>query len=134
MSKSVLHGIFKVCPSCRKRFATCVKCDRGHRYFSAECRVLARRLTFRRASKIYQSTDNGRTFHRKRQKTYRKNRRIKESVTHHPSRVSKKELKQKAVGFAQNPNFKTDHFRTVTTRKSVCRFCQRKIEWFIRSG
>lgn len=134
MANSTGHGYFKVCPSCHKRFLVCVKCDREHRYCSDKCKDAGRLSTFRRSSKLYQSSDNGRMNHRKRQKTYRKNRRLKESVTQHSFPIIEKDLNIKPVGFAQNPNFITTLSEPKATQNSVCQFCHRKVEWFIRSG
>lgn len=134
MADSASHGYFKICPSCGTRFLVCVRCDRGHRYCSESCKDAGRKSTYRRASKTYQASDNGRINHRKRQKTYRKNRHLKENVTQHSSPTTQKDLKRKPVGFAQNPNLKPKLSEPNDSQDFACQFCQRKIEWFIRSG
>ena len=62
--------------SCRRPFALCAQCDRGHRYCSSRCRDEARRASLRAAGRRHQQTREGRLDHADRQRRYR------ERVTH----------------------------------------------------
>ena len=62
----------KRCRACNAVFVICRSCDRGHRYCSPECRVLALREQRRRANRRYQHSPEGRLDHRDRQREYRK--------------------------------------------------------------
>lgn len=66
---------------CRRLFAVCRRCDSGRRYCTAECSGNARLAQQREASRIYQSTDQGRLAHARRQARYRERKR---EVTHQP--------------------------------------------------
>jgi len=58
-------------PKCRHLFSVCSRCDRGCRYCSKECAVLARRARQRLASRVYQASERGRRNHAERQARYR---------------------------------------------------------------
>jgi hypothetical protein len=62
----------RVCRGCNAVFCICCSCDRGHRYCSPECRVLALREQRRRANRRHQHSPEGRLDHRDRQREYRK--------------------------------------------------------------
>ena len=53
-------------------FCLCRSCDRGQRYCSPECSILARREQRRRANRRHQHSPEGRLDHRDRQREYRK--------------------------------------------------------------
>lgn len=59
------------CPWCGEEVVVCRPCDRGQRYCSEECRVAARRKSWREGSRKYQAREEGRANHRRRQKRYR---------------------------------------------------------------
>ena len=80
------------CPICHKIFFVCTSCFRGQRYCKESCRKEGRHRTFRRSSKSYQRSPPGRQSHRKRQKTYRKNLRLKITVTQHCCALATKPL------------------------------------------
>lgn len=68
-------------PGCSRLFAVCGSCDRGRRYCSEECAVLARRAQTRRAGRCYQASERGRQAHAARQARYRSKQ---SQVTHQP--------------------------------------------------
>jgi len=67
-------------PACRALFTVCTCCDRGQRYCSQLCRLLARQRQRRAANDRHQRSREGRLDHRDRQKRYRC-RRCAKSVT-----------------------------------------------------
>lgn len=70
-------------PSCNAVFAVCACCDRGQRYCSEPCRRRSRQAQLRAAGKRYQSTEEGKRAHGRRQQAYRE-RREEAAVTHQP--------------------------------------------------
>lgn len=67
------HRMRRCCgPDCGAVFFVCIRCDRGQRYCSGDCRQSARRRKTRAANARYQRSDAGRRAHRLRQKAYRR--------------------------------------------------------------
>ena len=71
----------RVCCGCHAVFWICPHCDRGQRYCSMPCRILARRQQRRSANRRHQQSPEGRDDHRDRQREYRRRCRIRACVT-----------------------------------------------------
>lgn len=130
MCRAKESGYIRRCPSCKKRFYICTRCDRGHRYCSRTCRVEGRRSTFRRASRLYQSSPAGRTNHAERQKTYRKNRQLRKTMTQQSSGGGGYSLKSKDSGFAQIPIFNPESRSPSQDFRPSCLVCRVEIDWY----
>ena len=63
------------CARCGTEGVVCSVCDRGRRYCSSECSLLARRASLRRAGCRYQSSRAGRVAHALRARCYRQRQR-----------------------------------------------------------
>ncbi len=72
--------------ACRAVFTICIRCDRGQRYCSPECRSEVRRRQRHDANRRYQQSEPGRESHRRCQKRYR-DRALRLPVTDHGAAV-----------------------------------------------
>lgn len=73
---------------CRAVFTTCVRCDRGQRYCSPECRSEVRQRQRHDANRRYQQSEPGRQSHRRCQKRYRE-RALPPAMAEHTPAVCK---------------------------------------------
>ena len=64
----------RACRRCRRPFAVCASCDRGHAYCTPACRAAGRRRSVRAANARHQRSPEGRLDHRDRQRAYRARR------------------------------------------------------------
>lgn len=128
------HGLMKKCPSCGARFYICLRCDRGRRYCTMFCRQVGRKRTFCRSSRIYQKTEFGAYHHRRRQKIYRKNHHLKNSVTQQSSDATFRRVKPISPGFAQKPNQINFKQKADDQFERCCIVCRIEITWFINSS
>lgn len=124
-------GFRRKCPGCFQFFIVCESCDRGHRYCHSDCKSLGRKQTFKRSSRLYQSSPTGRHNHRKRQKRYRKNRLLKKTVTQHSLETTKKSLKPRS----HHRSFRMQDIRPEKKDfVSSCVICRRQVLWFFNSS
>lgn len=73
------------CPRCRRLFALCSHCDRGHVYCGRLCSGGARCDSLRRARRRHRRSPEGRLDHRDRERERRRRRRLEARVGDHPS-------------------------------------------------
>jgi hypothetical protein len=117
--------------SCSRLFAACGSCDRGRRYCSRSCSVIARRSGVRRAGERYQGTERGRRLHAIRQARYRDRQ---ARVTHH-GRVASPRIPDPGAGptsTAPQPHG-SDRVRAATPREGPalpdCALCGRHADF-----
>ncbi len=79
------------CPRCRRLFAICPHCDRGHVYCGRPCSIAARRDSLRRARRRHRRSPEGRLDHRDRERERR--RRLSVRVGDHPSATPESGIK-----------------------------------------
>ncbi len=60
-----------VCSICALIFRVCRSCFKGHKYCSADCKVIGYRLCSRRANRKYDSSIEAKLDHRDRSRSYR---------------------------------------------------------------
>jgi DNA-directed RNA polymerase subunit RPC12/RpoP len=115
-----------LCLECRSQVFICSRCDRGH----IQCRPCgssrARRLlTFRNASRLYQSSPRGRLHHRNRQRRHMAKKRAMTQQTSQPisenAQLSPSKDKAETVGSG------SDNYSVAKPGYYRCHYCRRAI-------
>jgi hypothetical protein len=136
MNAELTNGFRRRCPGCFEVFTICQACDRGHRYCGKVCSRNGRQNSLKRSSKLFQLSPAGKKSHRDRQKRYRKNRRLKETVTQHSSEIPKKSLGGRLVTVTRDKRQKRQNGFSLRCRseESTCSLCQRVVRWYFNTS
>ncbi len=112
------------CPRCRRLFAICSRCDRGHVYCGRPCSSAARRDSLRRARRRHRHSPEGRLDHRDRERERRQRRR---RVGDHPSAPPPLCVSVGQEGLDGTPTSSVaSHIGGFVPR---CRVCGRRSRW-----
>ena len=126
------------CKECKCEMVICRYCDRGNKYCSRRCANESRCELLNAARKRYEETEQGKRKHRARQRKYREN---KKKVTDHSSQPVKEvavceslgnECQKLTVSEETKPSEEQSSDLIGKTKRSICHFCKRIFEGFLR--
>lgn len=122
------------CARCHTQVVICRRCDRGHRYCTADCARLARAASLQRSAKRYGLSSQGRRANAERQRRYRqrhqneKNKKVtQQGSTHNASAVqlSPDTPRQRQ---SENPLTQQHPYAQI-----LCHWCSRLCDPFLRN-